>query len=552
MEKRTILAFVLSFIVFIAWAQFFSPKKEVPTEDNVIINEQQEKTAKPVEKQVIDTVIEKRIEAKPAIIESAEEKEITIDTPLYVAILSNNGPSIKSFKLKKYRETLDPESPAVELFSGKEHTNSFFSFHFDTQNLLNKKNLIFDTTGESAVINSGQTHKDIKFQYITENGLIIEQTYRFFPEKYEIGLFFNIINQTQNYLTGKIRAEINNLPPEKKGNYFSSIGATLFIDNELENLEPDDLEEEVTLSGNIDWLAYENGYFISAIIPEDKAETSFRGILQPSGIVTANHISPAIDLPPSTPVSKEYSLFLGPRDINILKNFGKKLDEAVYFGFFHIIAKPLHFALIFFNDYVNNYGISIIILTIIIKILFWPLTQKSQKSMKEMKKIQPLMTKIREKYKNDKERMNKEMMGLYRTYKVNPMSGCLPMLIQIPVFFALYRTLMGSIELRHAPFMLWIDDLAAPDRLFSFSFSIPFMDPPYGIPVLTLLMGASMFITQKLTPAVGDPAQAKIMMFLPIMFTVMFINFPSGLVLYWLTQNILSIGQQYLINRKTD
>ena len=143
--------------------------------------------------------------------------------------------------------------------------------------------------------------------------------------------------------------------------------------------------------------------------------------------------------------------------------------------------------------------------------------------------------------------MNTEMMNLYKTYKVNPMSGCLPMLIQLPVFFALFRLLGSSIELRHAPFMLWINDLSAPDRLFNFPFAIPFMAPPHGIPVLTLLMGASMFIQQKMTPTPGDPAQAKMMMFMPIIFTFMFINFPSGLVLYWLVNNILSIGQQYRI-----
>ena len=169
--------------------------------------------------------------------------------------------------------------------------------------------------------------------------------------------------------------------------------------------------------------------------------------------------------------------------------------------------------------------------------------------MKEMQKLQPLMAKIREKYKNNKEQMNKELMGLYKTYKVNPMGGCLPMLIQMPVFFALFRILGSSIELRHAPFFLWINDLSAPDRLFNFQFQVPFMSPPYGIPVLTLLMGASMFLQQKMTPTPGDPSQAKIMMFLPIIFTFMFINFPSGLVLYWLTNNILSIGQQYRIKR---
>jgi len=167
--------------------------------------------------------------------------------------------------------------------------------------------------------------------------------------------------------------------------------------------------------------------------------------------------------------------------------------------------------------------------------------------MKEMQKLQPIMTKIREKYKNDKQKMNQEMMGLYKTYKVNPMGGCLPMIVQLPVFFALFRLLGSSIELRHAPFMFWIKDLSAPDRLFHFSFSIPFMTPPCGIPILTLLMGASMFIQQKMTPTPGDPAQAKMMMFMPILFTFMFINFPSGLVLYWLVNNILSIGQQYRI-----
>jgi len=187
---------------------------------------------------------------------------------------------------------------------------------------------------------------------------------------------------------------------------------------------------------------------------------------------------------------------------------------------------------------------------VLIKILFWPLTHKSYKSMKELQKIQPLMTRIREKYKNNKEQLNRELMNLYKTYKVNPMSGCLPMIVQIPVFFALYKILGYSIELRHAPFILWIDDLSAPDRLFNFPFKIPLMAPPYGIPVLTLLMGASMYIQQKMTPTAGDPSQMKIMQFLPLIFTVMFINFPSGLVLYWLVNNVLSIIQQYFINKK--
>jgi YidC/Oxa1 family membrane protein insertase len=249
-------------------------------------------------------------------------------------------------------------------------------------------------------------------------------------------------------------------------------------------------------------------------------------------------------------VTARYTLYMGPRDLEDLKVLDKDLERALSFGWTDIIAKPLLHLLRFFNQYIHNWGVSIILLTILVKIAFWPLTHKSYKSMKEMQKLQPRMAKIREKYKNDRQQMNKEVMGLYKTYKVNPMSGCLPMVIQIPVFFALFRILGSAIELRHAPFMLWINDLSAPDRLFNFAFSIPFMKPPYGIPVLTLLMGASMFIQQKMTPTPGDPTQAKIMLFLPLIFTFMFINFPSGLVLYWLVNNVLSIGQQYRIHRQ--
>ena len=167
-----------------------------------------------------------------------------------------------------------------------------------------------------------------------------------------------------------------------------------------------------------------------------------------------------------------------------------------------------------------------------------------------MKKLQPLMAELREKYKNNKQKMNQEIMGLYKTYKVNPLGGCLPMVVQIPIFFALYRMLYEAIELRHAPFFGWINDLAAPDRLFNFDFSIPFMQPPYGIPVLTIIMGGTMFLQQKMSPPMGDPAQAKMMLLMPVIFTFIFINFSSGLVLYWLVSNVLSILQQYYIQKR--
>ena len=240
-------------------------------------------------------------------------------------------------------------------------------------------------------------------------------------------------------------------------------------------------------------------------------------------------------------------VFSGPKKLAYLKETGYDLAEAINFGWFDILAKPMLYLLNFFYSVVGNYGIAIILVTCLVKGSFWPITQKGMKSMKNMQKLQPKVAKLREKYKDDPVKMNQEMMALYKTYKVNPIGGCLPMLIQIPFFFALYRVLMAAIELRHAPFMLWINDLSAPDRLM-IGFDLPYL---HGIPVLTVLMGASMYFQQKMTPTTADPTQAKVMQFLPIIFTVMFVNFASGLVLYWFVNNLLSILQQQLINRQT-
>jgi YidC/Oxa1 family membrane protein insertase len=257
-------------------------------------------------------------------------------------------------------------------------------------------------------------------------------------------------------------------------------------------------------------------------------------------------LNPPLKLYQGQKATLDYTAYFGPKDLDVLHSLNLKLEHVVDFGWFDIIAKPLHGFLKYIYGLVKNYGIAIIILTILIKILFWPLTNKSYKSMKAMQKLQPHMAKIREKYKNDKEMLNQELMALYKTHKVNPFGGCLPMIIQIPAFFALYKILGYSIEIRHQPFLWWINDLSAPDRL-NIGIDIPYVG---GLPILTLLMGASMFIQQKMTPVTGDPAQAKIMMMMPIIFTFMFINFPSGLVLYWLINNILSIGQQSYINRQ--
>jgi YidC/Oxa1 family membrane protein insertase len=489
-------------------------------------------------------------EVKPAA--SVAEKEIKVETPLYEAVFTSRGATIKSFKLKKYKTTKEPGSPLVELINITDAVADSLSVSFTAGDAADRSTIIYSPSQDSLTLSEGSAPKDLTFTYIADNGVSIDQTFRFYPDKYTMGSSVVFTNTAGAPVSGNIKTSLRNMPVQTKKSYLSPfIGAALRLNNSLEEIKHTKMKEGKTLSGRIEWVAYENDYFIEAIIPDEQKEGSFYGLTAPSGIVSATYISPTFTINPSSKASSTCTLYFGPRDQDTLKAAGRKLDSAINFGWFNIIAKPLHLTLRFFNNYVHSFGISIIILTILIKIIFWPLTHKSYVSMKEMQKLQPLMAKIREKYKDDREQMQRELMGLYKTYKVNPLGGCLPMLIQIPVFIALYKILGNAIELRQAPFMLWITDLSTPDRLFNFPFSIPFMYPPYGIPVLTLLMGASMFLQQKMTPTAGDPAQAKMMMFMPILFTVMFINAPSGLVLYWLTNNIISIGQQYRITKKS-
>jgi YidC/Oxa1 family membrane protein insertase len=295
------------------------------------------------------------------------------------------------------------------------------------------------------------------------------------------------------------------------------------------------VKDEKRFSQNVQWAGFQDKYFLAALIPQktEGTELIYKKVSETAGDMRL--AGPKIALAPQTQHLQNYAMYLGPKDLDILKAFGSDLDRALDFGWFDIVAKPMLYAMKFFYQYTGNYGIAIILLTIIIKILFWYPTHISYKSMKEMKKLQPEMAKLREKFKDEKEKLNKEMMDLYRRYKVNPMSGCLPMVIQIPVFFALYKVLLYSIEIRHAPFYWWIQDLSA-------------MDPYYISPIL---MGASMFIQQWMTPTTGDPTQAKMMLIMPVVFTFMFLTFPTGLVIYWLFNNLLSIGQQIYINKQT-
>ncbi len=387
----------------------------------------------------------------------------------------------------------------------------------------------------------------VSFRWSSKQGLTVIKTYTLSYDSYRIDLDIQVINNTTHPLDDNLALVLENRFPPSTSNSRAFQGALRFIDGKYKETALGKIDKEEVLTGKIKWGALADTYFMGAIVPLEEQQIVSLKMSKPAPeFLKMTFVAPPWTLAPKEEKQIRYALYFGPRDTRILQPLGLELEKAVNFGFFDIISKPLLWVLRFFNGFLNNYGWSIIILTILVKILFWPLTHKSYKSMKDMQKLQPKIAKLREKYKDNKEKLNQETMALYKTYKVNPMGGCLPMVIQIPVFFALYSLLGYAIELRHAPFFLWINDLSAPDRL-PIGIQIPYVGN--GIPVLTLLMGASMFIQQKMTPTTGDPTQAKMMLFLPVIFTFMFINFAAGLVLYWLVNNVLSIGQQYYINK---
>ena len=551
-QARMLLAIVLSFLVFMVWNYFFVEKpEEKPAQPNPSTESIQtatpDKITPPVSQQ--NTPAESNSPAvdmpqKPA----QDSRQIVVDTPIYKVTLSENQACFTQFMLKQYRETVKEDSDLKDLIHKENQTGTVLA-SFLSKGVPDLQNAVYTASVASPEIILADKPKIISFSWQSVNGIVLTKTYTFSPDSYLIDLDVNIANQGNTVFTDTLALSLNSTLSAEKKNSYGFEGPGALINDRLETVDIDDIPETPRLNGKIRWVSIQDRYFISSLIPKTEKDAGMALSVDAANQLQAAYLEPAVTLSPGQHQTYRYQIFMGPKSVSLLKSIHVDLDQAVHFGFFDFIAKPCLWLMNYLYRFIPNYGIAIIILTIMIKILFWPLGTKSYKSMNEMKKLQPLMAEIREKYKDDKQRMNQEVMNLYKTYKINPLGGCLPMIAQIPVFFALYQMLYGAIELRHAPFIGWINDLSAPDRLFDFGFSIPFMEPPYGIPVLTIVMGATMLIQQKLQPPAGDPTQAKMMMMMPIVFTVIFINFSSGLVLYWLVNNILSIAQQYYVSR---
>lgn len=461
--------------------------------------------------------------------EKMAKKDVVVDTPLFTVTFTDLGGGIKSVVLKNYKEK-------VKSTEGKELVENIKPFTYfpkitktvnnetvdDRNNLTASKDRLSVTDKPETLIFTGTM----------SDGKPIKKIYTFNPTNYAIDVKFEFGGSTE-----KTNIDIVTISSKETSDY-TFRGPFLYDGKSLTQVEK--IEKPIDHGKSYAFAGFDEGYFASIWIPSKDYTPAMTIFKEETG-------TPVLRL---SQERQDFTgkIYLGPKETGALKSLGVNAEKIIDYGWFDIIAKPLIMFMNLTNKVTRNYGLDIIILTILIKIIFYPLTIASYKSMNKMKKVQPQIAALKEKYKNDSQKMNAEMMDLYKRHKVNPLGGCLPMIIQIPVFFALYKGLTGAIELRHAPFFLWINDLSAAEDLFSFAlfgYTIP-------IRILPLVMGASQFVQQKMTPTpAANPMQEKIMMLMPVVFTVMFYGFSSGLVLYWLVNNIISIAQQYYYMKKS-
>jgi len=574
MEKRAIYAILLTFFIIIGWtflqSKFFPPPPSKPQPQEVK-KEQVTPTEKTAEKKVSGEtrLAKEKAPGKPKVI---PPKEVSVETQNYMAVFTSEDARLKHFRLKKYEDRVEESTLTIKLTQffeeilGKKVIEQKKPEPLDLVNTKEKSlplGLTFSLSDENWEVDRDQLRLlesgekgEITFSKSLENGLKVLKRFKFTSDLYTINLEVEVQNNSSKEITNQLglewigEVELAKLAKEENKDYGLKYS---FLKNEkVEKKEFGGSSTsgcipgcgtskkttidsfETTEKGEIKWFSFGGEYFVALLIPPPSKEVTLSVKGTEKGLLTADVITPPISIPSREKVNIPYQIYLGPKDEDRLKALGVGAEKLVDFGWFTIVAKPLLWFLRLTHTVTKNFGIDIIILSILIKIVFLPLTQISFKSMKEMQKVQPEMTRLKEQYKNDKARLQQEIMLLYKRRKINPMSGCLPMVIQIPVFIALYNALQYTIEMRHAPFFFWIKDLAAKDPIY----------------ITPIIMGATMVIQQKMTPTAADPTQAKMFMLMPVMFTFLFLSFPSGLVIYWLINNVLSIAHQYYLNKK--
>ncbi len=531
MDKRTIIFLVLSVGVLIAYPSFLRMMGlDLPTAPPPAM----EQVADSTDTQAPDTPRAPAPPPAPAVAQApAAEKsaaavpvmdipaqDIVVETDLYRAVFSTQGGVITSWLLKTYLED-DKESP-IHLFDPPEKDARYpLEVSVEGNSLFSRA--VYRTNRESVTVSGDATDTLTLTRVDPATGAFVTKILTFHGDSYRVDVQMETGGMGDYDVSLGSNFGIRTFEVVTIG----FVGTANLVDGDVTREDTDDLEDEtISHRGDIDWTVTEDKYFMAALIPETAPQSVNSVAFGSKHVVTGVTLNG-----PAT-----FTLYAGPKEYTTLKSFGVNLQENIDFGWFmfgtwsfvRLLAEPMFVLLSAIEGMVGNWGIAIILLTLLIKTAFIPLTHKSYKSMRAMQAIQPQVKAIQKKYKDNKEKLSKETMALYREHQINPLGGCFPILLQIPVFIAFFNILYTAIDLRQTPFMGWIVDLSI-------------KDPYYILPVI---MGVSMFVQQKIQPTTMDPKQARIMMFLPVLFTFFFMQFPAGLVLYWLFNNLFTIGQQ--------
>ncbi len=548
MQKQFLLAIVLSFLVIYGWQALFPPPRKAPPA-------QQQVTAAPSGNQAPGAQPAAAVEAASAapvesaatpLVAAAAEQDVVVESSSVFATFNTRGAVLKSWRLKNYR---DGSGAPLELIP-QNVPNSPKPFALDVddeptsatlKNALYKPDAGPDAGPDAEKLTVGTAPATLAFEYRDAAGLVARKEFTFTPEHPYMVRFVAKLSRNG----AALNPSVNWGPALGTGvvaggmNYAPAPQPIFYRDRKVTRVAIGDIESHRQVQGAFGFVGVDDHYFLSAVVtPAEQLQVSYSPtiVLVPGGSSALQFISWTVRSP-AAPLSADF--FFGPKDLDVLQSIKPDLVRAIDFGMFDWLVVPLLRALKWVNSYVGNYGWSIIVLTIIINLVMFPLKHKSIVSMRKMQELQPQMKAIQDRYAKLKmtdpgrQKMNEEVMALYKQHGTNPASGCVPMLLTLPVLVAFYAMLAVAIELRGAPFVGWIKDLSSFDPYF----------------VTPILMGATMFVQQRMTPSVADPVQAKMMMFMPLMFTGMLMWAPSGLVLYWTSSNLWAIGQQVLTNR---
>jgi YidC/Oxa1 family membrane protein insertase len=541
--QRLILLFIFSFSLLMLWTEWDKqnrPQPPAPAAQSQGVPAPQSQGLPAPAQPAGAGPAKPTAAAVPGADAAAKGETVRVTTDLVVADIDTLGGTLKRVELLRHRSTKDPSANLVLL--GPEH-------RYEAQSGLageggpNHRTVWRAEPGERALA-AGQDTVEVRLSASAKDGVEVQKVYTFRRNSYVVDVALEIRNAGAAPASAYAYFQLTHdgQPETNTNSVAATFGAQSFTgfgiytdEQKYQKVHPSDLdkgEHDHIQRADNGWLAFVQHYFVSAWLPQKGLPRDFVTEKRPDGTYAGRLMVP-VNVAPGAVARVEAPLYAGPQEQQRLQAAAPGLDLVVDYGFLAIIAWPLFWLLGKYHALTGNWGVAIILLTVTIKLVFFPLSAASYRSMAKMKLVTPRLTKIREMYANDRQKMNQAMMELYKTEKINPLGGCFPILVQIPVFIALYWVLLAAIELRHAPFILWIHDLSALDPYF----------------VLPILMTVTMVLQTKMNPVPPDPVQAQVMKYMPYVFSIFFFFFPAGLVLYWLVNNILSIAQQWQIQR---